>query len=83
MMTAIVKVGVLQFPKVKTMGEQRAQGLCEITLREEFVKMNELTGIITLSSGILYKQQSWTRAWWTALKGKWYGITTRWHALKC
>ncbi len=34
------------------MGSQTAQGLCEITIREEFTKMNELTGSITLSTGV-------------------------------
>jgi hypothetical protein len=34
------------------MSSQAAEGLYEITLREEFAKMNELTGSITLSSGI-------------------------------
>jgi hypothetical protein len=33
-------------------GVQAAQGLYEITLREEFSKMNELTGSIMLSLGI-------------------------------
>jgi hypothetical protein len=29
-----------------------AQGLYEITLREEFARMNELTGSLTLTSGV-------------------------------
>jgi hypothetical protein len=32
--------------------EQAAQGLNEITLREEFAKMNKLTGSMKLSSGV-------------------------------
>ncbi len=34
------------------MGGQTAQGLYKITLREEFARLNELTGSITLSSGV-------------------------------
>ncbi len=44
--------GVISFPNGKTMGGQATQGFYEITLREEFAKMNELTGSITLSFGI-------------------------------
>ncbi len=29
-----------------------SQGLYEITLREEFARMNELTGSLTLTSGV-------------------------------
>jgi hypothetical protein len=43
---------MISFANVKTLGRQAAQGLYEITLREEFAKMNELMGSITLSSGI-------------------------------
>jgi hypothetical protein len=44
------EVGMIQFPSGKTPGGQAAQWLYEITLREEFAKINELTGMITLSS---------------------------------
>jgi hypothetical protein len=39
------KAGVISFPNGKTMWGQAAQGLYEITLSEEFAKMNELTGV--------------------------------------
>jgi hypothetical protein len=37
------EAGVINFPTGKTLGGQTAQGLYEITPREEFAKMNELT----------------------------------------
>jgi hypothetical protein len=43
---------VINFPNGKMLGGLTTQGLLEMTLREEFVKMNELTRTITLSSGI-------------------------------
>jgi hypothetical protein len=46
------KSGIISFPDGKTLSGQAAQGLYEITLREEFARTNELTGSITLSSGI-------------------------------
>jgi hypothetical protein len=42
------EAGVIQFPDDKTMGEHTAQGLYDITPSEEFAKMNEVTGTITL-----------------------------------
>jgi hypothetical protein len=36
------KAGVISFPSRKTICGQAAEGLYEITLREEFAKMNEL-----------------------------------------
>ncbi len=45
--------GTISFPNGKTWGGgQSDQGLYEITFREEFAKMNELTRSITLSSGV-------------------------------
>jgi hypothetical protein len=46
------KVGVISFPNGQTLGGQAAQGLYEITLREEFARLNELTGSLTLASGV-------------------------------
>jgi hypothetical protein len=46
------KAGTISFPNRKTLGGQVAQGLYVNTLREEFAKMNELTGTITLLSGV-------------------------------
>jgi hypothetical protein len=46
------EVGVISFPNGQTLGGQAAQGLHEITLREEYVRLNELTGSLTLTSGV-------------------------------
>jgi hypothetical protein len=46
------EVGIISFPNRKTLGGQTAQGLYEITLREEFARLNELTGSITLTAGV-------------------------------
>jgi hypothetical protein len=46
------EVGIITFPNGKTLGGQTAQGLCEITLREEFAGLNEWTRSITLSLGV-------------------------------
>jgi hypothetical protein len=43
---------IISFPDGKTMSGGAAHGLYEITLHEEFAKMNEPTRSITLSSGI-------------------------------
>jgi hypothetical protein len=42
---------IIQFPDEKAMGGQMTQAIYEITLREEFAKLNELTGTITFISG--------------------------------
>jgi hypothetical protein len=46
------EVGIATFPDGKTLDGQTAQGLYEITLREEFARLNELTGSLTLTSGV-------------------------------
>ncbi len=46
------ELGIISFPNGKTLSGQTAQGLYEITLHEEFAKINELTGSISLSSEI-------------------------------
>jgi hypothetical protein len=45
-------MGIISFPNGQTLGGQVAQGLYEITLREEFARLNELTGSLTLMSGV-------------------------------
>jgi hypothetical protein len=45
-------VGVISFPNGQALGGQAAQGLYEITLREEYTRLNELTGSLTLASGV-------------------------------
>jgi hypothetical protein len=50
--TSNCKVGIISYPNGKTLDGQKAQGLYEITLREEFARLNELTGSITLSLGV-------------------------------
>jgi hypothetical protein len=42
------ETGIISFPNGKTLGGQTAQGLYEVTLREEFARLNELT----LTSGV-------------------------------
>jgi hypothetical protein len=42
-MTATERLGIISFPNGKTLGGQTAQGLYEVTLREEFARLNELT----------------------------------------
>jgi hypothetical protein len=46
------EVGVVTLPDGKVLNEQVAQGLYEITLREEFASLNELTGSLTLTLGV-------------------------------
>jgi hypothetical protein len=46
------EVGIATFPNGKTLDGQAAQELYEITLREEFARLNELTGSLTLTSGV-------------------------------
>ncbi len=45
------EVGIVTLPDGKVLNGQVAQGLYEITLREEFARLNELTGSLTLTSG--------------------------------
>jgi hypothetical protein len=45
------EIGIISFPNGKTLGGQTAQSLYEVTLREEFSRLNELTGGLTLTSG--------------------------------
>jgi hypothetical protein len=46
------EVGIVTLPDGKVLNGQVAQGLYEITLREEFARLNELTGSLTLTSGV-------------------------------
>jgi hypothetical protein len=46
------EVGVVTLPDGRVLNGQVAQGLYEITLREEFARLNELTGSLTLTSGV-------------------------------
>ncbi len=46
------EVSIVTFPDGKALNGQAAQGLYEITLREEFARLNELTGSLTLTSGV-------------------------------
>jgi hypothetical protein len=46
------EVGIVTFPDGKALNGQAAQGLYEITLREEFARLNELTGSLTLTAGV-------------------------------
>jgi hypothetical protein len=44
--------GTVPLPDGRVMNGQVAQGLYKITLREEFARLNELTGSLTLTSGM-------------------------------
>jgi hypothetical protein len=46
------EVGMVTLPDGKVLNGLAAQGLYEITLREEFARLNELTGSLTLTSGM-------------------------------
>jgi hypothetical protein len=46
------KVGIVTLPDGRVLNGQVAQGLYEITLWEEFARLNELTGSLTLTSGV-------------------------------
>jgi hypothetical protein len=46
------EVGTVTLPDGRVLSGQVAQGLYEITLREEFARLNELTGSLTLTSGV-------------------------------
>ncbi len=46
------EVGIVTLPVGKVLNGQVAQGLHKITLREEFARLNELTGSLTLTSGV-------------------------------
>jgi hypothetical protein len=46
------EVGIVTLPDGRVLNKQVAQGLYEITLREEFARLNELTGSLTLTSGV-------------------------------
>jgi hypothetical protein len=74
------EVGIVIFPDGKTLDGQAAQGLYEITLREKFARLNELTGSLTLTSGVQAAAE--TGASWTALREQWCGSMTPWPARK-
>jgi hypothetical protein len=46
------EVGMVTLPDSKVLNGLAAQGLYEITLREEFTRLNELIGSLTLTSGV-------------------------------
>jgi hypothetical protein len=46
------EVGIVTLPDGRVLNGQVAQGLYEITLREEFARLKELTSSLTLSSGV-------------------------------
>jgi hypothetical protein len=46
------EVGKATLPNSKVLNGLASQGLYEITLREEFARLNELTGSLTLTSGV-------------------------------
>jgi hypothetical protein len=46
------ETGIISFSNGKTLGGQTAQGLYEVMVREEFARLNKLTGSLTLTSGV-------------------------------
>jgi hypothetical protein len=46
------EIGIVTFPDGKTLDSQATQGLYEITLKKEFTRLNELSGSLTLTSGV-------------------------------
>jgi hypothetical protein len=46
------EVGIVTLPDGRVLNGQVAQGLYEFTLREEFARLNELTGSLTLTSSV-------------------------------
>jgi hypothetical protein len=46
------EVGMVTLPNGKVLNGLAAQGLYEVTLREEFARLNKLTGSLTLTSGV-------------------------------
>jgi hypothetical protein len=61
------ETGIISFPNRKTLGGQTAQGLYEVTLREEFARLNELTGSLTLASGV--QTRAWDKSMVDSLEG--------------
>ncbi len=72
------EVGAITTTGGKALKGVEAQGLYEITLREEFARMNELTGSLTLTSGVQARAR--IRASRTASRGPWCGSMTLWNA---
>jgi hypothetical protein len=46
------ETGIISFPNGKTLGGQTGQGLYEVTLREDFARLNELARSLVLTSGV-------------------------------
>jgi hypothetical protein len=74
------EAGIISFPNGKTLSGQTGQGLNEITLREEFARLNEQTGSITLSSGVQVRVSD--KSLVDSLEGTTYGNMPRWLARK-
>ncbi len=49
------ETGVLDLPGARKIGGQATQAMYEITVLEEYAKLNDLTGTITVASGISAK----------------------------
>jgi hypothetical protein len=72
------EAGMVTLPDGKVLNGLASQGLYEITLREEFARLNELTGSLTLTSGV--QARAADRASWTAWRARWCGSMTSWTA---
>ncbi len=74
------EVGIINLPNGQALGGKAAQGLYEITLREEFVRLNELTGSLTLTSGV--QAAAGDKSIVDRLEGTVVWDSTPWHARK-
>jgi hypothetical protein len=74
------EVGAVTTSDGKTLKGMASQGLYEITLREEFARMKELTGSLTLTSGV--QARATDKSISAASRGLWCGSTTPWNALR-
>jgi hypothetical protein len=59
-------VGMATLPSGKVLNGLASQGLYEVTLREEFARLNKLTG--SLTQLLEYRREQRTKASWTALR---------------
>jgi hypothetical protein len=74
------ETGIISFPNGNALGGQTAQGLYEVILREEFARLNELTGSLTLTSGV--QARAGDKSIVDSLGGLLYWNMTPWPACK-
>jgi hypothetical protein len=74
------EVGMVTLPDGKVLNGLASQGLYDITLREEFARLNEVTGSLTLTSGV----QAWAadKSIVDSWRARWCGNMTPWTACR-